>query len=531
MDAMTATALVENLDTRDADYPAGVPAGVLEPLKPKQPVQAEPVRLSAGELLAVVQDCAKASATKGPIEVLKHLELSAAKGWLTVTGSDGETLVRRSVQCNEAELTALVPAKLLAQTVKQLLGKVNKTTREYPASLALEHELIECKGQPPVDKYTLIVEVNGRSMKIAAMLDDSFPAVPAVYHCLPGRAYFDVPVPLISLPAGSFRHCLDLVSFAAVKDSYSGAVHYTNGVFVRHIGNKLDFVATDGHRLALKSLPGFARPEQVPLEQVLESIERDRQQLRNRWDTEADKLNELVNMTLAQWQDQAQPWEKGSWNFERAITKLQDCILATEKELAALDADGYDQRRYDEANSLDMLLPARSAELLAKMLPKTDETAVHIYREGQVLWLAWDEITLQIAMLDVKFPPYERVISKETKSRMHFYCQQLADCLKAAELIAKHRDANPVCFLSATGETATLSADGGEHGSYSESIPVEVIGQDIKIAINPHYVVDVLKALNTEQANIAWVDEVSPVRVETPRYPDFTYIVMPIRMD
>ncbi len=50
-------------------------------------------------------------------------------------------------------------------------------------------------------------------------------------------------------------------------------------------------------------------------------------------------------------------------------------------------------------------------------------------------------------------------------------------------------------------------------------------------AINPQYIIDVLKVVGGEQVTINWTSEVSPVMITSPRDPEFTYIVMPIRMD
>ena len=61
--------------------------------------------------------------------------------------------------------------------------------------------------------------------------------------------------------------------------------------------------------------------------------------------------------------------------------------------------------------------------------------------------------------------------------------------------------------------------------------PVVTTIGDVKIALNPSYVIDVLKVLAGEQVTLNWINEVNPMMITGPRDPDFIYIVMPIRMD
>jgi DNA polymerase-3 subunit beta len=75
------------------------------------------------------------------------------------------------------------------------------------------------------------------------------------------------------------------------------------------------------------------------------------------------------------------------------------------------------------------------------------------------------------------------------------------------------------------------TSDGGEYGKGKEELAAEVNGGDIKIAINPRYIIDTLKVMAGEQITLNWTSEISPVMITSPRDPAFTYIVMPIRMD
>jgi len=364
--------------------------------------------LLAGTLSAVN----KAVSTRTVNPLLTHVKLVAEADNLTVTGTDGEFTVRRNVAISRAEPgRILAPADLLFRLVSKLPKK--------DITLALsENQLNVAVGRSTYD--------------LTVMWDDTYPELPDYQEHR-----------LITLPCAMLKHALAQTSFAAVKDSATGAVHYTNSVFFSFKENRLDIVATDGHRLALKRNDGL-----------------------------------------------------GVGDVER-----------------------------------DLLLPVRVAEELERMLPDDEDSAVEIYHYSNQAFFRFGNNLLVSALLDVKFPPYERVIPKDIASKVHVDREGIMDALGRVLLVCKQKDQNPVGYLETAGETVTLRSDGGEYGKGQEELEAEVGGEDIKIAINPQYLIDVLKVLGGEQVTLNWTSEVSPVMLTSPRDPAFTYIVMPIRMD
>lgn len=527
MDALKA-AVVEAADPGlECSEVAGPGAG-LEVAQP-EPFTAH---CQAGDLLDCLSACTKATSTRSVNPLLTQLELRAEKGWLTVTGTDGELTVRQSAECHcRRPFTVLAPARLMHQTVKQLMGGRSKKAKAQPAILEL---------QQTGKKLALTVTVGGRSLELTAMQEECYPDLPDGVHCLPGRAYLDAPIPELKLPAAAVKHALGMVTWAGVQDSSTGAVHYTNGMLLQEYGNALHLVATDGHRLAYQQLPGLGGQDEITEAQISRYIAGERKGLAEKHSEAVADLDRLVNMTLKQWIVQA-PRDCHQRGFQRAIETAQDYVLTYEKLLA--EAGDRDKARQTLAllSERGWLLPIRSAEALARMLPKDDEAVFSLYLVNGTMLFHWDETTVATSLLDVKFPPYRRIFPKDWFSKVHVGTEQLADCLCAAHLVAGQRDQNPVVYLksettSEPGDLAPdnkllITADGGEHGQYSERIPAEIDGRDINIAVDPRYILDVLKACDGEQVTITWTSEVSPVMITAPGAPDFIYITMPIRMD
>lgn len=365
------------------------------------------------ELLAgALSSVGKAVSARSINPVLGYVRIVAEPDSLTLTATDGDFTIRRAVAVSSAEPgRALAPARLLSDLVARL-----------------------SKGE-------VTLEVSGGQLHIASsrskydlstMGDENFPELPDFTEHR-----------LTTLPSGLLKRALQQTVFSAVKESSTGGVHYTNGVLFSFKGGRLDIVATDGHRLALKRSDG-------------------------------------------------------------------------------LTPGGEDR---------DLLLPARAADELEKMLPEDEDAVCELYHHSNQVFFRFGSLLIASSLLDVKFPDYERVIPKDIDSRVHAAREGLADALARVQLVCRQKDQNPVGRIETSGETLTISTDAGEIGKGSEELAAEVAGGDIRVALNPSYLIDALKTLGGDQVTLNWISEVNPVMLTSPRDPDFTYIVMPIRMD
>ena len=365
--------------------------------------------LLAGTLSAVI----KAVAARSINPVLGHVRIVADADSLTLTATDGEFTIRRRAAVSGSEPgSTLAPAALL-------FGLVSKLPRQEVTLTLAGGALNVSTGRIHYD--------------LSCMGDENFPELPDFTGKQPTM-----------LSCALLRRALTQTSFSAVKESATGAVHYTNGVFMSFKSGRLDVVATDGHRLALKrndGLGGSGAPEQ------------------------------------------------------------------------------------------DLLLPARVADELERMLPDDEDTAVELFHLGSQVCFRFGSMLVASALLDVKFPPYESVIPRDIESKVYINREELADSLSRVELLNRQKDQNPVALLETQDGSLRVSSEAGEVGKGSEEIGAELSGPDVKVRVNPRYLTDVLKVLGGDQVTLNWVSQVNPVMLTSPRDPDFLYIVMPIRMD
>ena len=356
------------------------------------------------------------------------LTMDQDAGKLTITGSDGEILIREQIRADVAgNGEILAPAKLL----KDLIAKLPK--RE----LSLEISQSTREEQVTVTEHKLKISAGRSTYNLAGQDAADFPQLPDYREDK-----------LATISALALKRALHRTVFCAVKDSSTGTVHYTNGSLLKFNAGKLDLVATDGHRLALVSIP----------------------------ETE-------------------------------------------------LKAETQDER--------SLLLPATIAAELEKRLPAGEDDAVEIYHlaHRDQVYLEFGTTLIGTSLLDVKFPPYERVIPQTISSKATVQRAGLVDALPRLLLVARTKDQNPVAHMISNCEKLELSTNAGELGEGQEEIAAYIEGEELRVAFNPAYMLEMAKQLKTEELTFNWQNEVSPLMITTPQEPDFAFIQMPIRMD
>jgi DNA polymerase-3 subunit beta len=140
-------------------------------------------------------------------------------------------------------------------------------------------------------------------------------------------------------------------------------------------------------------------------------------------------------------------------------------------------------------------------------------------------------------LLTEKFPPYGRIIARTIPTaNVHVDRKALMDLLTPALTLARMKDQNPTVHCATIHNGDDLGnrfkvETSNDSGSYCEDIPCEAANAEIRIAVNPQYLIDVAKVLDSEQVTIGWMSEAEPYTVSCSGDPGFMYLCMPIRIN
>ena len=186
-----------------------------------------------------------------------------------------------------------------------------------------------------------------------------------------------------------------------------------------------------------------------------------------------------------------------------------------------------------EIKDRSLLVPTTITEELRRALPDGEDSAVEVYFLSNQVFFKFDNSVFGGSLFDIKYPDYLKVVPKETKSIANVNRSALREALQRVLIVFKVKEQNPVVRLETTGDSLVISSESQDVGKGIEEMPFTQGSPfaDMRIALNPAYLADVLAVVDTDTVDLHWTSEVNPLKLELPEKPGYTYIVMPIRMD
>jgi DNA polymerase III subunit beta len=177
----------------------------------------------------------------------------------------------------------------------------------------------------------------------------------------------------------------------------------------------------------------------------------------------------------------------------------------------------------------EFIVPTKAINELNRLLGTKGEVEIK-YSDNQVAFSLQDEKGLSILIIsklvEGNYPNYRQVIPGECKERITLGREELLQALRRAEIMTSEKS-NSV-KLSFSKNNLAITANTPEIGEVRESIAINYKGPDLAIAFNPVYMMDPLKALESDEVYVELIDELSPgvLKINGP----FLYVLMPMRM-
>lgn len=206
--------------------------------------------------------------------------------------------------------------------------------------------------------------------------------------------------------------------------------------------------------------------------------------------------------------------------------KLMTGLLVTftdKLKVVALDGHRIAIREYPidyDGEPVEMIIPSKSLQELIKVLSEGD---MNIYYTDSQVAFQFDQKLIETRLLDGKFYDIDKLTVKEFSTTVKVDRQELLACVDRATLLVKEIDRKPVMFT--IGETLKAEIV-TQLGSMDEEIEIEANGEVMHIALNPRFLMDVLRVLDETKVTLYLNDEKSPCYINGDGY---SYCVLPIR--
>jgi DNA polymerase III subunit beta len=284
---------------------------------------------------------------------------------------------------------------------------------------------------------------------------------------------------------------------------------------IREKENNRIFLSDDQAKFNLSSLsadeyPLFTEPEGVDMLEI-----------------DGAALREMINKTIY-----AVTLEEAGFKLSGIYTEK---VMREEKTfLRMVSTDGHRLSLIDkEVKHIDkikldkgVMIPKKGMSELSKLAGEGGSLRIGFRQNDCVV--KKDDVVIVIRLLETKFPDYHAVIPKKEKAVAAVSRERLLDGMKKMSILAS--DTYRGVKLSLEKGSLELMSINPDLGDAQERLEVDYNGESLEAGFNSRYFIDVLQNMESETAELGFIDNSSPCIIKGKEDPGFVGLIMPMRL-
>ena len=209
-------------------------------------------------------------------------------------------------------------------------------------------------------------------------------------------------------------------------------------------------------------------------------------------------------------------------------------VLTENKNLKTVATDSHrmSQKKIileENGDNFDVVIPSCSLREFSAVFTDDIET-VEIYFTNNQLLFRSENISFYTRLLEGNYPDTDRLIPTEFTSVITFDKNNLRYAMERARLLSNATQ-NGTVKLEIINGVVSAHVNSPEVGRVNEEIDTESIsGQDLTISFNPTYLIDSLKAIDSEKVTISFISAVRPFTLlPSDDTENFIQLITPVR--
>jgi DNA polymerase-3 subunit beta len=176
-----------------------------------------------------------------------------------------------------------------------------------------------------------------------------------------------------------------------------------------------------------------------------------------------------------------------------------------------------------------VIMSRRGLGEVRKLLDAAEDSEVTLIVSPKDIRLLMKSVSFFMRLVEGEFPDYRQVIPGSSRAQVRANRDDFQAALRRIALLASERSRGVKLRLE-KGKLE-LSASNPDQGEASEDIEVSYAGDAVSIGFNARYLMDVLAVHATgDVIEMSFTDEVGPGVLRGSQDPDYTYVVMPMRL-
>src|SRR5579859_4134425 len=180
-----------------------------------------------------------------------------------------------------------------------------------------------------------------------------------------------------------------------------------------------------------------------------------------------------------------------------------------------------------------VIIPTKSLNELSKVISdvakgKEEEITVDIIATDNQIKFTVGGVEIVSRLIEGQFPNYEQVIPKESDKKLEASTADLSAATKRVAILTSEKSSS-IRYQIKPGKL-TISSKTPDMGEAKEEMDISYKGEEIGIAYNAKYVLDVLKNVGTDHVQVELTQPLSPWVIRPKGDADYLCVIMPMRV-
>ncbi len=173
-----------------------------------------------------------------------------------------------------------------------------------------------------------------------------------------------------------------------------------------------------------------------------------------------------------------------------------------------------------------IIIPSKSMQEISRMMVETEGDAALTFTATHVK-VDIGHTVLIARLLDGDYIKYRQILPKEHNTRVLLDKAELIESIDRAQLMA--REGNNNIVMKFHDNKLTILANSFV-GKINEEMDVQITGEDMDIAFNPKFCMNILKCLPDEKMYMDFNTSISPCVVKPAATEGYYYLIVPVRI-
>ena len=182
----------------------------------------------------------------------------------------------------------------------------------------------------------------------------------------------------------------------------------------------------------------------------------------------------------------------------------------------------------DTEDVFNFVIKSRSLLEAEKLLKDDNDAAVNVYVTKKFTAFEMNGYTLITRVLEGEFHNYKSSLPTEFKTEVIVKTREFADSIERCSLLINEKNKCPVRCIFEEGSVKTDCKT--VIGKVNDVVPAEVNGEPVTIGLNNRYLLDALRACESDKIKIQMTAPNRPVKIVPVAGDSFMYLLMPIQL-